>query len=174
MPDDRIGVMVLSNYSGVNPVTAIVMRNVYDRLLGLAQIDWVARQRTVLAYADKRQKEREREREAERVAGTSPSHPLSDYAGTFEHPGYGVVRIAHENGGLVFMLDEFTVPLEHFHYDVFRRVKGGPRSPVDDARLSFSYGANGKVESVSIPLEPAAPEIVFKRKPAPAKSTSNQ
>jgi CubicO group peptidase (beta-lactamase class C family) len=174
MPDDRIGVMVLSNYSGVNPVPAIVMRNVYDRLLGLDQIDWVARQRTVLAYADKRQKEREREREAERVAGTSPSHPLSDYAGTFEHPGYGVVRIAHENGGLAFMLDEFTVPLEHFHYDVFRRVKGGARSPIDDARLSFWYGANGKVESVSIPLEPAAPEVVFKRKPAPSKSTSNQ
>jgi hypothetical protein len=95
------------------------------------------------------------------------------YAGTFEHAGYGVVRIVHENGGPVFGLDEFTVPLEHFHYDVFRRAgNGGARTPIDDARVTFSYGANGKVESVSIPLEPAAPEVVFKRQPAPAKSTS--
>jgi CubicO group peptidase (beta-lactamase class C family) len=174
MPDDRIGVMVLSNFSGANPVPAIVMRNVYDRLLGLNQIDWAARQKTALAYAEKRQKDREREREAERVAGTSPSHALADYAGAFEHPAYGVVRIAQENGGLVFMLDEFSVPLEHFHYDVFRRAKSDPRSPINDARLTFATGGNGKVETVSIPLEPAAPEIVFKRKPAPSKSTSNQ
>ncbi|MGH9329962.1 MAG: serine hydrolase [Vicinamibacterales bacterium] len=183
MPDDRIGVVVLTNFGGVNPLPMIVMRNVYDRLLGLDQIDWVGRQKAALAAAEKRQKEREREREAERVAGTSPSHALPDYAGTFEHPGYGVVRVAHENGGLVLALDEFVVPLEHFHYDVFRRVKGDAapaasaiRQVLDSARVTFSYGANGKVESVSIPLEPAAPEIVFKRKPAPSnsKSTPNQ
>jgi Domain of unknown function (DUF3471) len=175
MPDDRLGVMVLTNFSGVNPVPAIVMRNVYDRLLGLDQIDWVARQRTALAFAEKRQKEREKEREAERVAGTSPSHAFSEYAGTFEHPGYGVIRIAHESGGLILTLDEFTVPLEHFHYDVFRTAKNANAPGLRElARVTFSYGGNGKVESASIPLEPAAPEIVFKRKPAPAKPTSNQ
>lgn len=100
---------------------------------------------------------------------------LATHAGTFEHRGYGVVRIAHENGGLVLALDQFTVPLEHFQYDVFRRAKnGGTPTPIDSARVTFSYGASGKVESVSIPLEPAAPEIVFKRKPAPSKPTSNQ
>jgi CubicO group peptidase (beta-lactamase class C family) len=173
MPDDRIGVMVLTNFSGVNPVTTIVMRNVYDRLLGLDPLDWVARQRTAVAYADKRQKEREKEKEAERVAGTSPSHPLADYAGTFEHPGYGVIRISQENGGLAFAMDEFSVPLEHFHYDVFRRVKKS-QSPIDDARLTFTNGPNGKVANVSILLEPAAPEIVFNRKVTPVKPTSNQ
>jgi hypothetical protein len=165
MPDDRLGVMVLTNFSGTNPVPTIVMRNVYDRLLGLEPIDWVARTKTEQARAEERRKDRERTREAERVTGTSPSHPLAAYAGTYEHAGYGAISIAERGGRLVLTMEEFVAPLEHFHYDVFRGVKGeGGDDRFENTRVTFSYGSNGKVDSVAIPIEPAGAPIVFSRK----------
>src|SRR6266516_8031805 len=41
LPKERIGIMVLTNMSGDNPAPNIVTRNVIDRLLGSAPIDWV-------------------------------------------------------------------------------------------------------------------------------------
>lgn len=165
MPDDRLGVMVLTNFSGINPVPTIVMRNVYDRRLGLHHVDWVARTKAEQARNEQQRKEREQKREAERVAGTSPSHPLEQYAGTYEHPGYGIIQVTPEGGRLQLRLDDFVSRLEHFHYDVFRSEKDGTEPPLENARVTFAYGPNGKVESLKIPLEPSAPDIVFTRKP---------
>lgn len=76
LPNDRIGVMVLTNLSGNNPVPGLVQRNMFDRLLGLAPVDWVARQRKAdSAAAGRAAKERDRIAR-ERKPGTEPSHPV--------------------------------------------------------------------------------------------------
>ena len=176
MPDEKLGVIVLSNYSGINPVPTIVMQHVYDRLLGLEPVDWAGRVRTDQARVTKRQREREAAREAERVTGTSPSHALADFAGQYEHPGYGVVTVTQDGVNLSLRLDQLIVPLEHFHYDVFRPAKG-PAVPggFEAVRVTFGYGANGKVERVTIPLEPGLPEpLVFTRKRDSVTSTGGQ
>lgn len=174
MPDEKLGVMVLSNFSGTNPVPTIVMRSVYDRLLGLAPVDWVARARADQIRTETAQRARDKTAEAERVAGTSPTHPLADYAGAYEHPGYGVLRVAHQGGRLVLTLDELSAPLEHFHYDVFRTTRdSGATNRLDAARVTFTYGSNGKVETVAIPLEAAVSPIVFKRKPVGGTTSSS-
>jgi CubicO group peptidase (beta-lactamase class C family) len=166
MPDDRLGVMVLTNFSGVNPVPGIVMRQVYDRLLRLEPVDWVGRTKAQQARAEKRQKEREQKEEAEKVAGTSPSHPLAAYAGAYDHPGYGLVRVTESDGRLTLAIDSLVSELEHVHYDVFRgaRSQGSAPSEFRNTRIRFTHGPDGKIDGVAIPLEPAAPEIVFKRK----------
>ena len=163
-PDDRIGVVVLTNLSGTNPVPTIVMRSVYDRLLGLDRTDWVGRAKADEARARERQQAREKQREDERVQRTSPSHRLDEYAGSYEHPAYGTVRVRHDGGALRLTLDSLDLTLEHFHYDVFRGVRsGGAPNPLEGERVRFSYGAAGKVDSLAIALEPAVAEIVFKR-----------
>jgi CubicO group peptidase (beta-lactamase class C family) len=43
LPREKLGVLVLTNLSGSRPVPVCVTRNVFDRLLGLPPIDWVAR-----------------------------------------------------------------------------------------------------------------------------------
>jgi hypothetical protein len=165
MPDERAGVMVLTNLSGVNPVPPLVMRTVYDRLLGLEPVDWAGRARADVARAQARQQARDKEREAERVTGTSPSHPLADYAGTYEHPAYGAVRVDHEAGRLKLTYEQFGLPLEHFHYDVFRTARSeAGTNPLERIRVTFSYGGRGRIDTLSAPLEPAASEIVFKRR----------
>jgi CubicO group peptidase (beta-lactamase class C family) len=174
MPDEKLGVIVLSNMSGINPVPTIVMREVYDRLLGLPAVDWIVRAKTDLSRTDAAQKKRDAGRAAERVQGTSPSHPLGDYAGTYEHAGYGAVTVAHEQGRLRLTMDDLSAPLEHFHYDAFRTV-GPPASPnhLDAWRVTFTYGPSGKVEAVTVPFEASVSPIVFKRKPA-ASTTASQ
>ena len=97
MPKERIGVMVLTNMSGDNPVPNVVTRDVLDRLLGLEQIDWVARAKQQAREAEEKRKKQEDERAAERKPGTTPSHPLSAYAGAYDHPAYGRLTVAADS-----------------------------------------------------------------------------
>lgn len=166
MPDVNAGVMVLTNFSGTNPVPTIVMRQVYDRLLGLEPVDWAARTRAQQAESERREEERNRTREAERVRGTSSSHPLSDLAGSYENPAHGTVMIRAEGTGLVLTIDGYVVPLTHFHYNVFEggiSTDGGARWR--GMRVSFGYGSDGRIDRIAIPLEPAVDDFVFKRTP---------
>ena len=45
LPDEQIGVIALSNTSHTGTVPALVVRNAFDRMLGLEPIDWAARAR---------------------------------------------------------------------------------------------------------------------------------
>lgn len=167
MPHDRLGVVVLTNLSGTNPVANIVMQNAYDRLLGLEQVDYVARSKAAQARSEQQGTAREQKREAERVAGTSPSRPLAQFAGRYEHPAYGIVTVAENDGQLVLRRGPGAMRLEHFHYDVFRPVANVDTQPwTARQRITFGSGASGRVETVSIPLEPAVADIIFKRQAA--------
>ena len=88
--------MVLTNRSGdMNPVPTIVAYNIYDRLLGLPEIDWTARNLEVRAEQQARAAETAKDLEAGRVDGTRPTRDLSAYAGRY-HP---TVAIPFEPNG---------------------------------------------------------------------------
>jgi CubicO group peptidase (beta-lactamase class C family) len=165
MPHARVGVIVLTNFSGVNPVPPVVVSNVYDRLLGLEQVDFRSRAKATQARNERQGTERERKRAAERVMGTSPSRPLAQFTGTFEHPAYGPVTIVEKDGGLAVTHGSETTTYEHFHYDVFQPVATKDTMEWSARpRISFTSGVSGKLDKVAIPLEPALPDIVFTRK----------
>ena len=161
MPHERIGVVVLSNLSGPRVVPNIVQLNVYERLLGLSLTDHVRRAKERQARTQKQNIERERQRQAQRVAGTAPSRPLAQFAGRYEHPGYGPLTIVEKDGKLTLIRGSRSLPLEHFHYDVFRE---GPAVYSGRRMVRFTAGPSGQIEAVSIPLEPAVTDIVFRRK----------
>ncbi|MBL8988557.1 MAG: serine hydrolase [Gemmatimonadetes bacterium] len=164
MPDERIGIVVLTNLSGNNPVPTIVMRTMYDRLLGVPAVDWVARQRAADARARERQERTRQERLADRRPGTQPSHGIADYAGTYEHPGYGTLVIAPSSGlDLTATLAPHQARLTHFHYDVWEIQDPGGVVPFS-GRVRFVTNAKGVVERVLVPLEPAGADIAFVRK----------
>lgn len=162
LPRERIGVMVLTNMSGNNPVPNIVTRNVMDRMLGLDQIDWVGRIKQQQAEAEERRKKREEERAAERKPNTTPSHELAAYAGTYEHPAYGTLTVRQEGSSLTLSFDEFTVALKHFHYDVFEVDDPGNMVPLS-GRLTFGLNTKGDIERLEVPFESNVSDIVFKR-----------
>jgi len=172
LPAEQIGVVALSNRDG-NPVPMILALDVFDRLLGLDRVPWNARHKEDDAEI-KKAAERGKEKSAsDRVEGKGPSHPLADYAGEYEHPGYGVLTVTVQEGdgkednsqqgaALTARYNNIDLALAHYHYDVFELVYDR-----FDLRLKavFSTNARGDIDSLSVPLELTTPDIVFKRLP---------
>ncbi len=165
LPDDKIGVAVLSNLDGTALRDAVPF-NVFDRLLGLDQVPWSQR------FLDLEKKEKQSEEEAKnkgytpRKTGTHPSHDLSDYVGDYQNPGYGIVSIARAATGDGFQmhLNRRPEPLEHFHYDVFQ-VPENPEDEFEKLKVIFHTDVDGDISSLSMPLETNVADIVFTRMP---------
>jgi len=164
MPRERIGMIVLTNLSGNNPVPTIVTRGVYDRLLGLEPVDWVARVKEQQAKAEEAEEEGEEEGRSQRVEGTSPSHATADYVGTYEHPGYGRVKVELDGDQLRATFNDVSSVLEHFHYDVFQ-AQEEPLNPFSSGKVMFLYNKKGEIDRIAAPLEPNVDDIIFTRVP---------
>ena len=162
LPRERIGIMVVTNMSGTNPVPNIVTRNVIDRLLGLAPIDWVARTEKQLQDAKAKRLKQRADRAAERQPNTSPSHPLSAYGGTYEHPAYGRLSVQADGAALSLSFDGFNVPLKHFHYDVFEIDDPMDALPLS-GRVTFLMDSKGNIDRMAVPFEPSVKDIEFTR-----------
>jgi len=161
MPRDNIGLVILTNRGG-NPVTSIVAYNAYDHLLGLDHVDWnkriKERQDKAKAEAEKAKKEKDKDRKF----NTKPSHPIEDYAGDFEHPGYGVVSIQKEGEQLKGIFNSIEFTMKHYHYDVFEFLNDLLDTPM---KVSYYTDVKGNIQNLAIKLEPAVEAIVFTRMP---------
>ena len=163
LPRDGVGVVVLANLNGT-PLCSLLARNAVDRLLGIKSSDYIAKAVANRTKAEEAGKEGEKKKAVTRVAGTVPSHKLSDFAGDYEHPGYGVLRVVLNGDHLEATFNKITTPLEHWHYDTFNggKVK---EDTFEDMKFSFQTDANGFITTVAAPFEPAVKEIVFAKKP---------
>jgi len=165
LPDDRIGVVVLSNTSANGTVPTLVVRNVFDRLLGMEPIDWAGRARERQVVAERQAAKTAEQDAANRTPGTTPSHPLPDYTGSYEHPGYGVAEVKLVQDALTVEAVGFIVPVEHYHYDVFTVPEGldGVLAGMAGLKVQFFYNTLGDIDRVTIPLEANVGDIVFMR-----------
>jgi CubicO group peptidase (beta-lactamase class C family) len=144
IPSEKTAVIVLSNLDQDNLPEALRW-SILDLMHGFPQRDWNA---TLIGHAQEEQKAAQAERKrraAERVPGTTPSHPLADYSGTYWDAGYGEVKIAVENGELTLAWANFHAPLEHYHYDTFnskeRRLGG--------SQVVFHQTGSGSISSLN-------------------------
>jgi hypothetical protein len=94
-----------------------------------------------------------------RHEGTSPSRPLAQFAGEYEHGGYGRARVALEGERLRFSLNAIDEQLEHWHFDTFRVVAGFAAGGL----VTFQATADGAVRSLEAMLEPRVRAVVFER-----------
>ena len=160
MPEEGLGMVALSNARPNNLIVALMYR-VFDHFLavgggdkpdvggaadaaGDAMADWSALmlaeyRESAAAQADARSR-----READRAAGTAPSRPLAEYAGSYGQEYYGAVDITHDGGALRFSFGgKTTGRLEHWHYDVFRAVPDNPAN--GEMFITFTVGPDGVV-----------------------------
>jgi hypothetical protein len=165
LPNDGIGVVVLTNLDGT-PLRDLVPYAVYDRLLGLENLDWVKRFREIEIKARDQELSADKKGYTGRKEGTHPTHDLADYAGEFEHPGYGRLAIRLEGAGearkLSMKLNDVERPLEHFHYDTFQ-VPQNPLDPFEMLKVTLPTDAQGEISELQANLESSVKEIVFKR-----------
>ena len=168
LPHERIGVIVLINRSGgTNPAPMIVTYTLFDRLLGLSEIDWSKRSRGLHAEQRSRAAESAESAEDEGKRGTQgeqPSRELGAYVGHYSHPAYGTmeVRIAAGANRLEIAYDEFRLGLEHRQDDTFR-ISSRPALLAVSGLVTFSFDETGTAATVAIPFEPKGADIVFER-----------
>jgi hypothetical protein len=107
-----------------------------------------------------------------RKKGTCPCHPLEEYAGVYENPGYGKLTIEVVDGKLEVNYNDLIFVLDHWHYDVFSvaQEKQDMIVSFEGNKFTFCNNANGDIGELLIPFEPNADDIVFKRKPDAAFS----
>lgn len=180
MPDDALGVVVLTNRAGT-PLPEIVAFQVYDRLLGLSAFPWAERAKSERARTAK-------SRPGDDPAAKSPqapaTHELSAYAGTYRHPAFGDVAVSVRNGVLTAECGGRTIPLGHVAYDVFRMAPAEP-GPIpgqtadagdtdtpapEQPTVAFHMDQSGGIVRLDIPLDKNAGDILFTRVAAPAES----
>ena len=106
----------------------------------------------------------EEKKTTRRRLGTVPSHKLEEYAGDYNHPGYGDLKVSLNAGKLSFTYNAITTPLDHWHFETFNGAKTDDPT-FQDMKLSFRTDVNGNVAAVAAPFEPTEDEIVFARKP---------
>lgn len=167
VPEKKIGVVVLSNVDNkvVNPVPKLVCHEVLDRLLGVSGIDWRERgRREYKEYADLIEKEKKKSAK-DRKTGTTPSHPLSELAGTYEHPAFGSVKVQVEGKELKLIFSGGTFFARHYHYDTFEvhDAPGHPAGLLEDNKLMFQYGDDGSVDRFQIQLQEGVGDFTFRR-----------
>jgi hypothetical protein len=157
LPEENIGVVVLTN--SMNIVGNAIARELFDRLLGLEERDWNSHYKGLFAEIMEMFAASAGAQEEPRP-DTSPSLPLTDYRGIYEHPAFGRVEIEMNDDKLTAKFPSgLTSELEHFHFDVF---KGNTSDFYLSAiTLRFHLSISGSIESFSMPLGSGVEEIVF-------------
>jgi CubicO group peptidase (beta-lactamase class C family) len=165
-PDDGLGIIVLNNKGG-SPLPSLIGQHAADRLLGLEPIDWLAEALDRRVKSQAAEKEAKKKKETVRRSGTHPAHPLEEYAGDYQHPGYGPIKVELRDGRLVSIYNGIEATLEHWHFEVFNAPKADNDPALADFNQKFQFQTNlkGYVDAVAVPLEPSVKPIIFTKQP---------
>ena len=162
LPDRGVGVAVFTNRDP-SVVPQMLASYVFDRVCCKEPIPWFDR------YRERRRKfvaqiDVDRQaRKATRRPNTRPSHDLADYAGDYDHPGYGRITITHAEGTLSWAYRGMSEPLAHRHYDTFELPEAPDRLLPDRLAISFATDREGNIASLAAPFELLVKDIVFTR-----------
>jgi CubicO group peptidase (beta-lactamase class C family) len=150
MPYDSIGVIVFVIGDQGAPLYNIITYNIYERLLGQDLTPWSERELKDQKEGKKVGKEGRSKAGSDRIAGTKPSHQLSDYVGQYENPAYGLINITLKDTALQFDFHDIKLPLGHYHFDRFD-------TPNDELyglySLNFITNPQGSIDGLLISLD---------------------
>lgn len=163
-PMDDLGVVCLANMNA-SAVPEYVVRRVADLAFDLEPRGWSEGDldEREEARAKKDEKGDEPEVTTPRVEGTSPAHPIANYAGKYVHPGYGEVVVVADGDTLSASIGELAMPLEHWHFETFRVTDeselGG--TPLASTLVQFHTNTEGLIEALSAKIEPSVAAVRF-------------
>src|SRR5439155_16204956 len=139
-----------STSSMMGPVIAY---RVLDELLGVEPIDWATRFKdrydAALAGAQAAKAVRPR------VEGARPPRPLDEYAGDYEHPGYGIFSVTADGDSLLPRFGTLQLTLAHRHFEVFDLEWHELGDQSHSFPVTFLTNPEGDVVALTIPFEPS-------------------
>jgi CubicO group peptidase (beta-lactamase class C family) len=153
VPEEDLGMVILTNRGGSSPVSALMYR-VVDAYLDLPETDWSERFKSVSDSIEAEGEEQDQELREARKEGTSPSVDLAAYAGTYTDSLYGDLEVTEDDGRLSLSYHSMTADLEHWHLDTFRADWDDPLAGQQSraaSLLTFGLDASARVTSVEVP-----------------------
>jgi CubicO group peptidase (beta-lactamase class C family) len=171
MPEERIGVVVLTNLE-YNALRESIMYKVFDLFLHAPDRDWSRVSLIEQASFDSIEAKSNRDEEAKRVKGTKPSLDLSRYAGTYADSLYGTAHVTMDGGHLVLELAPKLVgDLEHWNYDTFKAVWRDHRDGTN--LVTFTLDAYGHVDTMKADVGGQSEEQPQMKRLADAPATTS-
>ena len=86
--------------------------------------------------------------EAKRVANTSPTLPIEQYAGKYTDPLYGELEVVVQNKKLLININNrIKATLDHWHYDTFRGEYDKAWDGIALAR--FTLNSTGQLDKIN-------------------------
>jgi CubicO group peptidase (beta-lactamase class C family) len=174
-PDAGVGMVSFINF-GCPFLADFINQQVFDLTMGLQPVQTL--EQRLAEYEHNIEQTRKRNAAIVRVAGTRPTHAMLDYAGRYEHPGYGEIKIRTRGRKLFLHRHDLRLPLKHWHYDVWiaqdndRWVIHQPRAFDRACQIQFHTGRNGDVAALTVPLELEVPPLRFEKRSNAGERTS--
>jgi len=156
LPDKNVGIFIATNSEDGEIVRGLLFE-LLDHYLGYPQAQWPEKWHTFkinrLTAAAKQVQASEA-----KPAKAGPSLPVGNYVGEYNDPWYGTIKVSQAGKGLTIKFPHSSGmegSLTHYQYDTF---KTKPKLDwVEPAYVTFSIGADGKVDRVTMkPVSPAA------------------
>lgn len=160
IPDERLGVVVLTNQESGEAFNAITYEAL-DHYLGASEWDWLAGFSAAKERNDARVAAAEARTSTERDETSTPSLPSDRYAQTYRDRWYGDIDIAAEGDGLVIRFSrspDLVGDLVHWQYDTFL-VRWRKRELRADAFITFTLTPEGAIDHAT--MKPASPAVDF-------------
>ena len=180
LPQKNVGLAVLVNHGG-HPLPNAVTPDLLDRLLGLTPEDSaskaLARRAAVEAAALRRDMppqaaEGRFSRDSavegcpsrDSAAEGCPSRDPAAYAGTYAHPGYGQMTVAHGAEGLTVRYNDMPAALQHKRFEVFEvRTDRVDHGDFNGLKLNFRGDDAGAISGFASTLQEGVQPIFFGR-----------
>jgi CubicO group peptidase (beta-lactamase class C family) len=177
-PTDSIAIIVLTNQNG-SAVPGVVRNLLADRLLKLPYFDWDTDLKRAADKAKSAAKEAEKLKTSGRKTNTSPSHPLKDYEGIYNHPAYGNLDISLVRDSLFAKMGKDLLWLKHYHYDIFQPFGKDPKDGIDTSdesplRVQFQMSEAGDINGMTAALEGSLAPLKFTRTPKAKQVAGNE
>lgn len=158
MPSLNLGMVILAN-ADHTMINMALSYEIFDRFLDCpGKRDWFTFYDTEMRKLMKETQEEKASILDKKVPNTRYSHNLSEYCGSYEHPGYGLISVRQEADKLILMHNHYDLDLEHLHYDTFTFKF---LDLIFTAQ--FHTSVEGTVESVSIPWQDGVQPIHFQK-----------
>ncbi len=160
-PKERIGVVVLTNSDSFALFPYMASRAIADVPLGQEPGDWLSK---LEEKANQIKELRKSSGSREEAGSENPFiRPLEQYAGQFEHPGYGVIEVGLNDGRLAASYNGIRYWIGHAGND---HLTLSMESREAERKIGgfFMSNRSGEVSELHISLEAQLPPIAFKRK----------
>ena len=97
------------------------------------------------------------------VPYTKPAHKLTDYAGIYKNPAYGIFTVVVKDGKLwLHERDVLYRPMTHFHYETFQVDQIKEDTDLYTSPLTFITDTDtGAVGGFTLRMEPKVQDILF-------------